>query len=82
MNYLKKFIFILSLCINYNFSQIIKGICGIPNVPYKATLNPNKPFYFEEEEVSCECNNSNIDFLQTRKCQKGKWIEDQFICGM
>jgi hypothetical protein len=84
MNYLDIILFhlIWPCFISNIFSQAIKGICGFPNIPYRAKLSSSKPYYVSDDEVFCECENKYIDFIQSRKCQKGEWSSEQFICGM
>jgi hypothetical protein len=76
------FLVITIFYFSHNFAFTIKGFCGLPNVPFNAKLNPKKDYYLDGDEVLCNCENINIDFIQSRKCQRGEWTEPKFICGM
>jgi hypothetical protein len=76
------FLVITIFYFGHSFELTIKGFCGLPNVPFNAKLNPKKDYYLDGDEVFCYCENINIDFIQSRKCQRGEWTEPKFICGM
>ena len=61
--------------------NLLNGKCGYPGKPYQAKLEPdNKLQYDEGEEVNYQCTHF-WSFVQTRKCEKGKWSGPQPRCG-
>ncbi len=79
--YIISFLLLFLLNIYVVLPESVKGICGIPSVPYNARLIPRKENYSEGEVVVCKCENFRINFKQSRMCVKGKWTGPQPICG-
>jgi len=60
----------------------LNGKCGYPGKPYKARLEPdNKLQYLEGEEVTYQCTSGFWTYIQTRKCERGRWTGEPARCG-
>ena len=59
----------------------VRGKCAFPGKPYMSKLEPDNKLYYEEgEEVTYECI-EYLYFVQTRKCERGRWTGNQPRCG-
>lgn len=60
---------------------ILNGKCGFPGRPYMSKVdNDFKLTYLEGEEVQYQCMHY-WNYIQTRKCVRGRWLGPQAKCG-
>jgi hypothetical protein len=82
---LKASLICLSMTLLYFMPELtecikVSGKCGFPGRPYMSKLEPDELTYKEGEEVTYECIEYWF-YLQSRKCEGGRWTGKQPRCG-